>query len=658
MAINLKYFHLSFFFYLYSSFCFSQNQIKDVKFGEVTSEEVSMTTYAADSTADAVVLYDGGIVYFEIIGGAIFITSEYHVKSKILKKSALDRGSFTLPVFKESNGFQEFVIDIKGYTYNMENGSIVKEKLEKDMIFREKASDNFYNIKVSMPKVKEGSVIEYKYKRQTPLSYRNNPGTWYFQQSVPVVLSDYKLSVPNYLYYRMLMSGYLQITYNDTKPAHMPEFNTEGNVFRLIMKDIPAFKNEPYITSSDDYISKVDFELASVNWPGVYMKDFSLEYRSLNKTFLESEDFGKPLENTSFLQDIALELNKANIDSISKLKAAVTYIQKNIKYNDKISMYCSNLKKILEKKEGDSGDMNLLLIALLKEMGFKANPVVLSTRSNGRIDDTYAIRKKFNYVVAHILKDNKDFFIDATDPNTKLGVLPEYCLNHKGFLIHPTGSRMVSIGPNETTLEFEKMEATFNEENELSVSYSKSYKGYSAIDMRNELKKETQEKYIENLKKENTEWTITKSEFLDVENIDKPVEEKHEIKLSDFVNFTGDFAYIQPLLTQAYTENPFKAAQRAFPVDFAYPFDKTIQVTYNIPSGYSILEQPKSSALSLPNDGGKFSYMVTKQANKIIVNSRHIIKKSVFSPEEYPFLKEFYEQIIKKHTEQIVLKKI
>lgn len=308
--------------FLVTSLSFAQKPAP-VKFGDVLPETVKMKVYPKDSSAEAVVLYDGGETYFEIMGSNIFITQIIHERIKILKKSALERGSIKIPVVRVNGTIQEFLSDIKGYTYNDNNGSPTKEKLTKDMIFQEKASESIYYTKISMPNIKEGSVIEYSYKKQTPMPISNNPATWYFQQGIPVERSEYKITIPAYFYYRMIMNGYLPLAHNENKDVNISEFNINGLQYHFVVLNAPAFRDESYITTESDYLSKIDFELASVNWPNVLMKDFSLDYANLNKTLLESEEFGQQLKRTGFLKDIASEIKTKHRDSTARMQAAV-----------------------------------------------------------------------------------------------------------------------------------------------------------------------------------------------------------------------------------------------------------------------------------------------------------------------------------------------
>ncbi len=645
-------------FFLMTSLSFSQDKaLPAIKFGDVLPDVIKMKVYPKDSTAEAVVLYDGGETYFERSAGAIFITQIIHQRIKILKKSALDRGSFKIPVIRVNSTTQDYLDNIKGFTYNDNDGSPTKDKLTKDMIFQEKASETLTYTKVSMPNIKEGSVIEYTYRKQTPLTISLNPPTWYFQQGIPVERSDYKITIPAYFYYRMIMNGYLPLTVNNHKDVNINDFSVNGIEYNFVVQDAPAFRDEAYITTESDYLSKIDFELASVNWPGVLIKDFSLDYPNLNKTFLEEADFGLQYKKTNFLKDIANEIKAKNGDSTSRLQAAVNYITKNVKWNESSGLYCTGLKKILEKKTGDAGDINLLLIALLREIGFDANPVILSTRSHGRIHEQYALVRRFNYVVAHIDNAGKDLLIDATDEHLKVGMLPYSCLNHKGWLVHPTNARFVSLEPTERDLEFEKADIKIDEEGEMKGIFTKSYAGYSAWGARTALKKDGKEKFLEDVKKGKTNWTITKAEYNNQDDISSAIEAKYEVEMTDYVTKAGNMMYLKPMLSEGHNENPFKDTERLFPIDFAMPIDETFMAIYEIPAGYAALEVPKNLALSLPENGGKFAYVVNSTGNKITVTSRLSFRKTQYNSGEYGFLKEFYDQIVKKHNEQIVLKK-
>jgi hypothetical protein len=634
-------------------------ELPKIKFGEFNLADVEMKSYPKDSSADAIFLYDYGQTSFQLKGGMIYTHFVYHGRKKILKKSALDLGTISMQLLKFGYERDQLISDIKGFTYNYENGEVKKEKLTKESIFIEKIVGDAQNVKITLPNVKEGSVIDYTYTIDTPFSISNSPSTWSFQGQHPVKWSIYEITIPSYFNYRLLMSGYLQLNGNETEQVNVSlgSFETNGVFQRFTVKDAPAFRNEAYITNPGDYISKIDFELASITWPNVLIKDYSLDYAALNKTMLDDPSFGGQLKRTGFLEDAAKEIKNKYTDSTARLKAACEFIQKNVKWNESYGIYSNSLKKVLDTHKGDAGDMNLLLVSLLREMGFDANPVILSTRGHGKIHEQYALMKRFNYVVAHIERNGKDLLLDATDEFLKPGMLPIDCLNGLGWLVHPTKARFVQIVPTEKDIEFKKATLIIDEEGELKGSISKSYGGYGGLTAKKDFKEKGNEKYLEEAKKDNSSWTIEKAEYKNTTELEAPMEAQYQVTLSDYVTKAGNMLYLKPMLSEGQKENLLKAKERLYPIDLAFPVEETFMATYELPKGYSIVEMPKNMTMSLPENTGRFSYLIALNENKLTVTSRVQLRKSLYFAEEYPFLQEFFDKMVAKHGEQVVLKK-
>jgi transglutaminase-like putative cysteine protease len=628
-----------------------------VKFGEPNPAELKMTNYERDTSASAVVLYDFGETNFLIRGREINMVFVYHARIKILKKSALDEASIEVPF---SYSGRELVSDIKGFTYNLENGQVVKEKLTKDMIFHEKSSEEIHTMKFTLPKAKEGSVVEFKYEISTPFSHSYTPRTWSFQGSHPVAWSEYRITIPDMFYYKMVMSGYLPLTVNELKEEKI-YFNSDqysARRYRFAIDHVPAFRSESYITTPGDYISKILFELSSVDWPGVMKKSFSLDWADLNKTLLESPYLGEVIKRDNFLKKTADELLAKSPDTLARIENACQYLANQIKWNERTSFQCKNMKKIFEDREGDSGDINLILVALLRQMGLDANPVILSTRSHGRIDKSYGMLKHFNNVLAHVTVGGKEMLLDATDKNLKPGVVPTYCLNYLGFLIHPTAPRFIEINSMEYDREQEKFDLKISPDGELSGKLIKWYNGYSGWSARTAFQNKGKDRFLEEIKKSKTSWTVQQAEYKNTNTYNIPMEASYDLSLSDYVTAAGNLMYLKPMLSEGLTENPFKAEERVYPVDFNYPIEETVTLSFELPAGYTVAEMPKSASVSLPDNGGRFLYTIQHSGNKVNIMSRFTIRKAKFGASEYSFIREFFAAIVAKHGEQIVLKKI
>jgi hypothetical protein len=109
---------------------------------------------------------------------------------------------------------------------------------------------------------------------------------------------------------------------------------------------------------------------------------------------------------------------------------------------------------------------------------------------------------------------------------------------------------------------------------------------------------------------------------------------------------------------EGYKENPFKSTERFYPVEMPYARDETYIFSMFIPEGYEVDELPKSVIVKLNEAGdGQFEYRISESGGIISMRSRIQLKRAYYLPEEYDILREFFNLVVKKHNEQIVLKK-
>lgn len=642
-----------------------QAQEPQIKIGAVSYDEVAMTTYEADTSAEAVVLFDKAIIDFgfeNIAGGAYFqITQTRQQRIKILKTSALSRGIVKIPYYRTGTPRSSQIIrSIDGYVYNVANGEVVEEKLSRKDITDESGTKDFYVKQLSFPDVKVGSVIDIEYTIDTPFEVSLRPETWYFQRDIPTQWSEYNITIPGHFYYQMIMGGYLPLHINDQKPINVTmgssQYDSKGVNYRFVVKDAPAFKDEPYITTEDDYYSKIDFELSSYSLPDIGSKSFSTTWEELDITLAKNESFGLQLNRSNFLKDEVKEFNKIK-DPVARSEAVYNYMLQNYKWNEYVGIGASeNLRKVYSDKQGSCAELNLLMINLLNECDIKAYPVILSTRKHGKIHTAYPLINRFNYVIAAIPNGEEYTFLDATDPQIPYGGLPERCLNDVGRLINVKGKSVfvqLKTGMEYTQMETIKVQLDA-ESGVMSADYKVSAGGYLSHNMRETFKDSKPETIAEEIKKQNPDWEISDFKTINQEATDKPFELSYAIKQENVAN--PGIIYLDPMLHAKIKENPFKSKIRNFPVDFGHRTMITYSGEFEIPEGFVVDEKPESAMIALPNKGGRFIYNISVDGNLLKVMSQVRLTKPIYYAEEYPYLKEFYNQVVQKHAEQVVLK--
>ena len=666
-----------------TTICFTITaQDAPIKYGKIDLADLQMKVYPKDTSAEAVILGDIGRAYFEYSQSEGFqVVYERLRRIKILKKSGYDWATVKVPLYiGKNNSGRESMLDLKGVTYNLENGQIVKEKLEKESIFLDKKDDNHSVKRFTFSKIKEGSVVEYLYKIKSDFFY--NFRDWTFQSSIPVAWSEFSASVPEYFTYRQIQQGYQPMLINEVKngqasytlnipgssgntltsnriPSTTETVSVNTKDFRWAMKDIPAIREEPFMTTIDDYVAKLEFELSSTLFPGSNYKSYADNWESLNTRLLENESFGLQLNRSGFLKDMVSVIKASSKDTLQQIGMAYNLIKESMTWNEIETFYVeSNLKRALEAKTGNVSDINMLLVVLLRELGYNANPVILSTRDNGRVLNNYVLLSKFNYVIAQVDIGGKDWLLDATATQTPMGILPVRCLNGQGRLISKNTPRWIDLKPSyrftETVIGNFTMNTDGNAKGDLAISHV----GYSNVSERKKYHKEGKDKYIEAYKKDNANWKVDKTEIQNLDDNKVPFVAKHDLTVNEFANVAGDKIYFNPIMYNAQKENPFKNPDRKFPVDFGALIEENFIATYTIPQGYVVEEMPKGIKVSLPEDGGKFTYALgISEEGNITISSKIALKKSMYFAEEYETLRKFYDQIVQKHAEQIVLKK-
>ncbi len=661
---------------LLSLICFDLSAQKSpVKFSDVSKEEVSMTSYDKDSTASAVVLADYGtsiITYRQNIGFSLDF--ERITRIKILTKEGLDWGDFTIPLYK-SGSDDEKVMGLKAVTYNLEDGKIVESKLKNDGIFTEHYDENHDLIKVTCPNVKEGSVVEITYKVNSPFLF--NFQDWHFQSTIPTIISEYRAQIPEYFNYEKYMQGYVPLAvvdetqqsnsirltsfertggYGLTSSATTDQIDYMDHRYRWVANDVPAFKPEPYMTSVGDYIAKINFELSFIKYPNQPIKQIMGSWSDINKTMSENENFAGQIKGNGFLKKTVEEISGDMVSPEEKIVAITNYIKQNIAWDGSERVYSSQLRKVLESKKGNSADINLLLGSMLEKAGIDVKPVLLSTRSNGLLRIAVPVVSQFNYVICLAKAGDKSYLLDATERLLPTGMLPERCLNGKGFAVSKDGFEWVPLDAKTKTKSVTSVVFDLDPAGELTGTLKVDCNGYEALRNRKKYLLDGEAEYLKDFVGSHS-WNVTSTTIENAKEIHNNFTQTHELVVSENMVVAGDVIYIDPFIASGQKENPFKSEVRNYPVDFGSPMEDTFYLKLTVPDGYTVDELPQSKVIAMPENAARYIYNVGVAGNVLTITSMFHINKGMFTQLEYPYLREFYNQIVAKQAEQIVLKK-
>jgi len=654
---------------------------QEVKFGKVTKKELEQKTYPADSSANAVVLYKKRDTHYEYNAATGWsLTTEVHERIKLYNKEGFKNATKKVRIYTLGGRNGNESLGVKGYTYNLIDGKIVKTKLDQKNIFNEETSKNWESNNFTMPNLKEGCIIEWKYTINSPYtSYINDV---ICQYKIPIKYLNVKIQIPEFYEFKYIVNRYYPISVKESqtlkkysfvlKSGHVTnkgrttletkpkrEFNTTSIIektYTVKAENIPALIEEDYVSNIYNYQAKINFEITAHkpnNGPSEY---FNNSWDNVAKTIYGNAYFGVELNKKShFKEDLKNVLNGLNSEN-EKMYAILKFVKSKIKWNENYGKYVSynGIKEAYNNGAGNVAEINLTLVAMLRGAGLQSNPIVLSTRNHGI--PIFPTSKGFNYVIAGIELSDGFYLLDATEKYSLPNVLPLRDLNWEGLQINEgKSSAMVDLYPSIYNLKNIKLSVQIDTEGNVTGMMNSNLKNLYALQYREAYNSLSEDDMISDLETENEGIEIDKIRINNKQNLSRPVNELIKFSKENQVDIIGDKMYISPLLFLTIHENPFKLKKREYPIDYGSPWKNSINISIQIPDGYKVDSKPEDLSLALPDDLGTYSMDIKVNGNNIQINSMTRINKALIGSNYYSSLKELYKRAIDNQLEKIIL---
>ncbi|MDL2224378.1 DUF3857 domain-containing protein [Bacteroidales bacterium OttesenSCG-928-M06] len=621
---------------------------------EISDTEITMTSYDADPDADALILYEIGKTSFVANQQETSFSLHMYKKSriKIFNEEGIKYATIKIPYYTQGNKTEK-IQNLKAITYNYENGELIQTPLDLNQVYEEGMTYNWKRIVFTMPDIKPGSIIEFEYTVISPFLIHLRE--WEFQHNIPVLYSGFEFRVTPFYEYVYILRGAKQFDVFDS--SILPLGHTFQDVaykevkYYMAMQNIPAFKDEEFITSPSDHLISLSLQMSQVNWPGAKSKEIMTTWPAMCNTFLREDFFGKYLNAAEkAAKNILPELDLENKSQKEKIRMITEYVKQNYTWNNKSDKYTGRkIESLLKEKKGNSAELNLLLTGLLKKAEIPAKPVILSTRRHGAIPKNYPFFMFINYVIAYVSIDGEDYFLDATEPLLPFGELPERCINVDGLIVEKNSDQWIRLAQNNLSAAKKDIRISFNDP-QMNVDITYETVGNEAYQYR-----------IMN----NEDKNIIKDIFNNkgkVSTSDITFENEHNPDLPFIFSWKDIYPYqggkekiiLPPFLDHSLYNNIFDQKSRTLPVDMVYQKTMDYSSEITIPENYTIEYVPENRE----HEGNaiNYEYKTEVRENKLITTAKYRFNKNIFDPEEYKELKDTYEQIIKLFNDPIILK--
>ena len=537
-----------------------------------------------------------------------------------------------------------------------------------DAVFEEDYDKVHRRYKFTLPNLQPGCIVDFRY--QLRQKYVFNTDDWEFQCAIPEAWSEFQVVIPKTFAYAVVKQGFekfLVADVTDDQRIFHGDFarvvgsnRVECSKFHYIVKDAPAVRDEPYMTTPDDYTQKVSLQLAE------YITPYSNGVVSVMKTWktavtelLEDDHVGKAVDDTKAVRRITEPLIADLKTPEEKMRAIYDYVRKNIVWSGKTRYTTEqDVDDLLDSKNGSSAEISALVLSMLKAAGINGCQVILSTRTNGRGQDLYPIMGQYNYMLVCVTLNGKNYFLDATDRFRPMEVLPVRVLNTRGLLVRPENVDWVTLSTGAYYRHALSASAQLFATGELKGSVQSVDKEYAALAHRRALQDETSTELMKSiLGTDRSLLTVDTATVEGKDSTDGPLTIHAEIEGASYTEPAGDLLYVNPFFVERDYDNPLKRPTRKYPIDMMYPQEQTWDVTLALPPEYEVKELPKDKDAVVGRDAS-FRRTCRLDGHTLVMHAALVMRRSEFGPDEYKGLKDFFEKMTSIESDQLVLKKL
>lgn len=644
------------------SACFALDVNK--KMGKPTQEELSMTVYAPDPEAEAVVLYSGTKVSYRLRADGFWIQTHIRKRIKILREGGKSEGNIEIVVYNNEDGVRDVLSGLSGYTYNLENGKVVKSKLSADLKNEQRLDQDYVVKKISMPNVVTGSVVEYEYEISSPDYLTIDP--WYAQEDIPVFFTEYDITVPEWFTMRTNQTGREHLDYNQ-EPENFSGI-ANGQVLtgsatkeHFEGRELPRILETGHIMCMRDYMTKVTKELTNITIVGSYYKSFNQDWSHVLGDLMKSDYFGRLCKNNT-PPDFKWKKNGSSWPEGFTLKQKVDSLRNLLwsqySWDESYNLYARNIRHLDKEKAGNSATLNFALMSMLNEAGVDTRPVVMSRRSMGRLP-LMPSRKHLNGMVlcATDPADSSCVYFDAASKDYAVGVIPTDFLVRKAFVLNPAEKtfRIVNLEDVCKSSLICSLDLSVDTDGMLTGKVAVNHRGLEAARFRSTYRQALdREEYVAKLASAcNVEIGDYETENLD--NTRDRVTERYSVSRQE--DAADGRIYVSPFAGYDFT-SPFPDETRDLPVEMTSDASVKIDVTLHLPDGYEVEEMPGNRNLRFPDDLITARFLYRQEGSKVKVTYSFTRKEMFFDINQYELLRNCYSMIEQGGSERIVLKKL
>ncbi|MDD5254533.1 MAG: DUF3857 domain-containing protein [Candidatus Omnitrophica bacterium] len=501
---------------------------------------------------------------------------------------------------------------------------------------------------ISFPEISEGAIVEYKVRvrRNKLINEKDTVLSYPLESSEPILRAKFLVSVPKD---RPLSLKTINAGYNTSAQALEPSVSSDEKriTYRWEFSGIPQIIPESNMPP-DVEINPTILASTFTDWQQVYRWWWAL---ARDKIAADPSIKAK-----------VRELTGARMAPEEKARAIYNFCAQKIRYvaveYGQAGYEPHRAEDIFRNKYGDCKDQAILLVAMLKEAGLNAWPVLISTRSYYNLRDDFP-SVLFNHCIAVVEIGSKTVFLDPTAETCPFGDLPVDDQDRAVLVFREDGFRIqrTPTFAAEHNLVRQELSIRINDDESIAGKKAVTTKGMYEQAQRYWLLYTPPELIEQALKEKIQDISIgARLESFSAEkqgDLDQPVILRYAFSGPEYLTGAGNLR-IMPQLVSFDSSLVAKDARR-YPLDLALLDTKETVFEVETPQGFAIRYLPEN----VQEESPWFSLRVTYEKNKdrIRVLQKIALKKSFITQDEYPEFKARFESLATRLKQRIIFER-
>ena len=451
------------------------------------------------------------------------------------------------------------------------------------------------------------------------------------------------------------------------KEINIPEKAIRGttkeglNTYSWDVKNIKAFKDEPYSPNDAVYLSSVKIAPVSFKYEGItgaFNNWQELGKWNYDKLLLNRQTL--PSETVQHVKDITAGLT----DQKQKAKKIYEYMQGKTRYIS-IQVGIGGYQPFLasEVDRTGYGDCKALVNytqALLKSAGIDSwYCVVQAGGQKVSLLNDFASMAQGNHIILCLPLKNDTTFVECTSQKIPFGFLSDFTDDRTVLACTPDGGKLMHTPKYtaQTNLQARKAEFTIDNNGELSGDIKTVFKG-TQFDNREDLLSEPAAEQLKKCPKlypAINNLDIITYHFSEEKNILPAITENIKLSARDFAtNDNGKLYFsINPLNRTG--RAPREVRNRVTPLYINDGYTDEDEISFKIPAGYKSDLDELNVFIDKPF--GRFNATMTISDDKVVFKRRIQLNDGTYSKEIYNDFVDFYQKVAEADNYNVTLVK-